>query len=241
MSAGSPAVRADAGRLAALLLADGRLPVGAYAYSAGLEPAVAAGLTRARIPALLRARVRTVCVTEAAAAVLAARAGAGGQGGRIDYGPVQRALAARTPVAPLREVGAALGRGVHRLARRLAPEHPAVTALDTALLPGPPRLRPLRPVVTGALGAVLGVTEAELARTVVYDDLQAVASAALKLLPGDPLDSAAWVVEAASAVEETVAEAVAVTGPADLPARSAPLVEQWALAHERTERRLFLA
>lgn len=235
-------MNAGAGPLAALLLADGRLPVGAYAYSAGLEPAVAAGLTREEIPALLRARIRTVCVTEAAAAVITARlALAPCPPGRIDYGPVQRALAARTPVAPLREAGAALGRGVHRLARRLAPGHPAITALDTALLPGPPVLRPLRPVVTGALGAVLGVTEAELARTVVYDDLQAIASAALKLLPGDPLDSAAWVVEAAPLVEEAVTEAVAVTDHADLPARSAPLVEQWALAHERTERRLFLA
>ena len=230
---------AGIGQLAALLLADGRLPIGAYVYSAGLEPAVAAGLTRAEIPALLRARVRTVCVTEAAAAVLAAREAVARN--PVDYGPLQRALAARTPVAPLREVGAALGRGVHRLALRLAPGHPAITALDTAVLPGPPVLRPLRPVVTGALGAVLGVAETQLARTVVYDDLQAVASAALKLLPGDPLDSVAWVAETASLVEEAVVEAVATSKPADLPARSAPLLEQWALEHARTERRLFLA
>lgn len=45
------------------------------------------------------------------------------------YEPVQRALAARMPAAPQREVSATLGRGVHRLARRLAPDHPAVTAL----------------------------------------------------------------------------------------------------------------
>lgn len=83
--------------LASLLLGDGRLPVGAYTYSAGLEPAVAAGLTRDRVPALLKARLHTAAVTEAAAAVLALRAA-----GRdpVDYGPVQRALAARTPAAP---------------------------------------------------------------------------------------------------------------------------------------------
>ncbi|HEY9326633.1 MAG TPA: urease accessory protein, partial [Streptomyces sp.] len=77
--------------LASLLLGDGRLPVGAYTYSAGLEPAVAAGLTRDRIPALLRARLHTTAVTEAAAAVLALRAA-----GRdpADYGPVQHALTA---------------------------------------------------------------------------------------------------------------------------------------------------
>ncbi|MGA5702553.1 urease accessory protein UreF [Peterkaempfera bronchialis] len=227
-----------AGTLAALLLADGRLPVGAHTYSAGLEPAVAAGLTRDRIPALLRARTRTLAVTEAAAAVLALRAA-----GRhpVDYAPVQRALAARTPTAPLREASVSLGRGVHRLVRRLAPDHPAVAGLATAALPEPRPLRPLRPVVVGALAAVLGVGEADLARAVVYDDLQAVASAALKLLPGDPFDSVAWVLDAQPDAEAAVAAALAVTGPADLPARAAPLTEQWALDHRRHEWRLFLA
>ncbi|MFG3254309.1 urease accessory protein UreF [Streptomyces sp. NPDC048172] len=215
--------------LASLLLADGRLPVGSYTYSAGLEPAVAAGLTRDRVPALLRARLRTVCVTEAAATVLALRAGGLGE---ADYGAVQRALAARTPTEPLREASVALGRGVRRLARRLAPRHPAVTGLPS---------RPYRPVALGALGAALGVGEEELARVAVYDDLQAVASAALKLLPGDPLDSAAWLLAAGPDVEAAVAEAVAVRTPGGLPARSAPLTEEWALAHAQRERRLFLA
>ncbi|MDK0523017.1 urease accessory UreF family protein [Streptomyces sp. ML-6] len=217
---------------ALLLLGDGRLPVGAYTYSAGLEPAVAAGLTRDDIPALLRARLHTAAVTEAAAAVLALRAA-----GRdpVDYGPVQHALAARTPAAPLREASATLGRGVHRLARRLAPDHPAVTAL-AALRP-----RPLRPVALGALGAVMKVTPEELAHAVVHDELQTIASAALKLLPGDPLDTVAWILDAAPHTEAAVAEALAVRTPAGLPARTPPLTEQWALEHARRERRLFLA
>ncbi|MFJ2893400.1 urease accessory protein UreF [Streptomyces sp. NPDC087218] len=217
---------------ALLLLGDGRLPVGAYTYSAGLEPAVAAGLTRDDIPALLRARLHTAAVTEAAAAVLALRAA-----GRepVDYGPVQHALAARTPAAPLREASATLGRGVHRLARRLAPDHPAVTAL-TALRP-----RPLRPVALGALGAVMKVTPEELAHAVVHDELQTIASAALKLLPGDPLDTVAWILDAEPHTDAAVAEALAVRTPAGLPARTPPLTEQWALEHARRERRLFLA
>ncbi|MFF8612810.1 urease accessory protein UreF [Streptomyces sp. NPDC015350] len=217
---------------ALLLLGDGRLPVGAYTYSAGLEPAVAAGLTRQDIPALLRARLHTAAVTEAAAAVLALRAA-----GRdpVDYGPVQHALAARTPAAPLREASATLGRGVHRLARRLAPDHPAVTAL-AALRP-----RPLRPVALGALGAVMKVTPEELAHAVVHDELQTITSAALKLLPGDPLDTVAWVLDAEPHTTAAVAEALAVRTPAGLPARTPPLTEQWALEHARRERRLFLA
>ncbi|MFI7363507.1 urease accessory protein UreF [Streptomyces sp. NPDC050149] len=218
--------------LASLLLGDGRLPVGAYTYSAGLEPAVAAGLTRDRIPALLRARLHTTAVTEAAAAVLALRAAGHDP---ADYGPVQHALAARTPAAPQREASAALGRGVHRLARRLAPDHPAVTAL-AALRP-----RPLRPVALGALGAVLKVSEEELAHAVVYDELQTIASAALKLLPGDPLDSVAWILAAEPDAARAVTAALAVPGPDRLPARTAPLTEQWALEHARRERRLFLA
>ncbi|MET9810403.1 urease accessory protein UreF [Streptomyces halstedii] len=220
------------GSLAPLLFADGRLPVGAYTYSAGLEPAVAAGLTRDRIPALLRARLHTTAVTEAATAVLALRAG--GQD-PVDYGPVQRALEARTPAAPLRAASTTLGRGVHRLARRLAPEHPAVRALATA------RPRPLRPVALGALGAALSVGEEELAYAVVYDELQTLTSAALKLLPGDPLDSVAWILAAEPDAADAVAAALAVRTPDGIPARTAPLTEQWALDHERSERRLFLA
>lgn len=220
------------GALAPLLLGDGRLPVGAYTYSAGLEPAVVAGLTRDRIPALLRARLHTTALTEAAAAVLALRAA-----GRdpVDYGSVQQALAARTPAEPQRETSVALGRGVHRLARRLAPDHPAVTALAAM------RPRPLRPVALGALGAVLDVSEEELAHAVVYDELQTVASAALKLLPGDPLDSVAWILAAEPDAAAAVAAALAVRAPDGLPARTAALTEQWALEHARRERRLFLA
>ncbi|MEU5837533.1 urease accessory UreF family protein [Streptomyces diacarni] len=226
------------GELATLLLCDGRLPVGAYTYSAGLEPAVAAGLTRDQVPGLLRARLRTVSVTEAAAAVLALRAGLRDP---VDHAPVQAALAARTPTAPLREASAALGRGVHRLARRLAADHPAVAALEHAAVPGTAPARPLRPIVTGALAAALGVGEAALARTVLYDDLQTVTSAALKLLPGDPLDAVAWILACEPQLEAAVAESRAVTSADSLPARSAPLTEQWALEHPHNERRLFLA
>lgn len=99
---------------------------------------------------------------------------------------------------------------MQRLARRLDPGHPAVTAL-TGIRP-----RPLRPVALGALGAVMGVSEEELARGVVYDELQTIASAALKLLPGDPLDTVAWILDAEPHAAAAVAEALAVRSPAEL-------------------------
>ena len=53
----------------ALLLADGRLPVGAHTQSAGVEPALVAGMRLDQGPEYARARLRTVTEVEAAAAV----------------------------------------------------------------------------------------------------------------------------------------------------------------------------
>ncbi|WP_067971852.1 urease accessory protein UreF [Nocardiopsis trehalosi] len=231
----------DTGALGALLLADARLPTGGHAHSATLEGATAAGLTADRVGEYVRARLATTARTEAAAAVLALRAaGAAPAGAPIDYGPVQAAVAARTPSRPLREASAGLGRGLARLARRIAPDAPAVAALDTAAA-ATPGLRPLRPVVLGALGAVLGLTEGQTARAVLYDDAQTVTAAALKLHPGDPLTAVRWVLDAAPDIEESVRRATAVRGPRDLPAGSAPLIDAWAGAHAHATRRLFVA
>jgi urease accessory protein len=54
-----------------MLLADARLPTGAHTQSAGLEPALRAGMPASAVPAYIRARLRTVTLLEAAAAVLA--------------------------------------------------------------------------------------------------------------------------------------------------------------------------
>ncbi|GAB3204828.1 urease accessory protein UreF [Marinactinospora thermotolerans] len=225
------------GELGALLLADARLPTGGHAHSATLEAALAAGLPGERIPDYLSARLRTVARTEAAAAVLALRAGLDEP---VDYTTVQAALAARTPSHALREASAALGRGLARLARRVRGDHPAVVGLSTAAQ-AVPGLRPMRPVVIGALGAALGMTEAQAARAVLYDDVQTVTAAALKLHPGDPLTTAQWLLDAAPDIEASVRAAVATEGPDDLPARSAPLIDQWAGEHTYATRRLFVA
>ena len=54
-----------------MLLADARLPTGAHTQSAGLEPAIRAGLPAESIPAYIRARLRTVTTVEAGAAIVA--------------------------------------------------------------------------------------------------------------------------------------------------------------------------
>jgi urease accessory protein len=227
--------------IVSLLLADGRLPTGGHAHSAGLEAALTAGMPGARVPDYLYARLVTVGRVEAAATVLSHRwaSEAGhGQAGRSDeraLAAIQEELLARTPSAPLREASGLLGRGVARLVSRLWPLERATSAL--LAMAGSPQ----RPVALGVATALGGLDEVQAARTCLYDDAQSVASAALKLLPIDPLDPVGWLLATAPTLEEVAAESTAVSVPADIPAISAPLIEQWSLVHHLTPRRIFRA
>lgn len=60
--------------LAALLLADSRLPVGGYTVSGGLEPALLGGMSARDVPAFIAMRLATVARVEAGTAVVAAAA-----------------------------------------------------------------------------------------------------------------------------------------------------------------------
>lgn len=227
--------------IAALLLADGRLPTGGHAHSAGLEPALAAGMPSDRVPDYVHARLVTVGRVEAAATVLShrwARAlepGAGGPEQSGGLANIQDELLARTPSAPLRDASGQLGRGLTRLVARLWPRAPAAAALQA--IAGAPQ----RPVALGVATALAGTDELQAARICLYDDAQSVASAALKLLPVDPIDPVGWLLDATSTLEQVAAEAMQVSGAADLPATTAPLVEQWSLSHHLTQRRIFRA
>ena len=224
------------GTIAALLVTDGRLPVGGHAHSAGLEPAVRAGLSDDDVPGYLRARLTTVGRVEAAATVLSHRWAAGAETADGDLPrTLQAELLARTPSAPMREASGQLGRGLARLVARLWPRAPAVRGLRA--LDGEPQ----RPVALGVATALTGMDERGAARACLYDDAQTVAAAALKLLPVDPLDPVGWLLASAPAVEAVIEEAVTVTVPAALPAVTAPQIEAWSLAHQHTRRRIFRA
>jgi urease accessory protein len=220
--------------LGSLLLADARLPTGSYAHSAGLEPAIVAGLATERVPQYLRARLHTVALVEAAAAVLSHRAAASAEPA-TKVRSVQTALAARTPSAPLRGASSQLGRGLARLAARRWPQHRAVAALMTL------GRDTLRPVAFGVLAGMLGLDEERTAWASVYDDAQTVASAALKLVPVDPADTISWLLDAEEEMRVAVDEAVCVRDVAELPALAAPLIEQYSVDHQRRTRRIFVA
>jgi urease accessory protein len=238
----------DAGgsELMLALLADARLPTGAHTQSGTLEPALRRGLRPDQVPGYVAARLRTVVRVEAATAVVA-RAAAG----RRDDDPAGLLAAtwqhweARTPSGALRESSQRLGRGQRRLVAGLWPGHRAVRALDVATAqrqaaaggaPHPPRA-----LVVGVTAACAGLSPAQTARLVAYDDVQTVAAATLKLAPLDPVVATRWVVDARHAIEALVAEVRGLVDPARIPASGAPLIDAWAEAHARADERLFSA
>ncbi len=212
----------------ALLLADARLPAAGHTQSGGLEPGLAAGLDPAGLPAYCRTRLATVTRTEAATAVVARHRARCAE----PLDEVETAWAARTPSDAMRSSSRALGRGLLRLARRAWPLAVAGWAGDA---------RPPRPLVLGAIAAETGLSAGSLARVVAYDDVQTVLAAALKLLPLDPADAAAWCVGLLPDIDAFALEVADLMDPADIPATGSPLIEGWAQAHARTTRRLFSA
>ncbi|WP_159500581.1 urease accessory protein UreF [Microbacterium sp. 18062] len=230
----------------ALLLADARLPAGGHAYSAGLEPALHAGLGIREVPALITTRLLTVGLVDAGTAIAAAAvahagggagpgpAGASGTGDRIRS--VDAQWCARTPSPSSRAISRSLGRGLLRLAGSLFPDHAAIAACRARTSDE----RPLcRPVVLGVVATIAGLSFADTARLVFYDEAQAMAAAMLKLEPADPARSARWVLDACAAAESRIGELDVCTDPALIPAPATPQMDEWSETHSRTRERLF--
>jgi urease accessory protein len=211
-----------------MLLADARLPTAGHTQSGGLEPAVVDGLLSRDVPAYVDLRLRTVTRVETATAVVALHHMRQG----LRLADVEIAWAARTPSPAMRATSYAMGRALLRIVRRLWPTHPSILELES---------RAPRSHVLAAAADACGLSPLALGKLVGYDDVQTVASAALKLLPLDPADVAAWVLDALPAVDELAAAVAHLTEPAAIPASGAPQIEAWAEAHAVADRRLFNA
>jgi urease accessory protein len=244
-----------------LLLADGRLPVGAHTQSAGVEPAFQAGLTLEQLPAYLEVRLRTVTEVEAATAVVARGAWCAGPAcastGSGDISPSHpstdsRDIATARPEAvdgsrvPMlvvidrawraRTVSDAMRDASDLLGRgylRLGSR-----LWDLAALAGRTWCRP---AVLGVMAAEAGLDPTQTARLVGFEDVQTAIAAALKLRPFDPAVGAAWSIAAAPPVEDMVTRVAGLSDPDDIPAYAAPQLEHWAQLHKHSERRLFRA
>ena len=216
-----------------LLLADGRLPTGAHTQSAGVEPALRHGMRVEDVPAYLRVRLATVVEVEAAAAVVAGRVWSERFGGRVVEAlrAVDDAWRVRTLADALREASDLLGRSYLRTAAAVWDLSP-LTATRTPWC---------RAVVVGVVAAEAGLDAEQTARLVAFEDVQTVVAAALKLEPFDPALGVRWAADAAVAVEALVARVADARTPDDIPAHSAPLVEEWGQHHRTSERRLFRA
>jgi urease accessory protein len=215
-----------AAQLAALLLADGRLPSGGHVHSAGVESAVADGriVDVASLGAYLLGRLHTAGRTEAALAAAAVL--------RPDAIPALDAEAdARIAVPELRAVSRRLGRQLVRVAGRCWPD-PVL-----ALLPADPH----QPVALGAVGVAAGLDALTVARLAIHHATVGPAQAALRLLGLDPFAVAALTASLAVEGEPIAIDALAAaTGPIeDLPSRTGPVVEIAAAEHASLTTRLF--
>lgn len=217
--------------LSALLLADGRTPTGGYAHSGGLEAAIGAGLTADDVPALLRGRLHTVALTEAALTAAAVRAAAGDDIAALLA--LDDEAAARCPSPVLRRAASALGRSLLRTAAVLWPADLVLPAYRGASAATP------RPVALGVAAAAGGLGPVAAATVALHGDAATVVSAAVKLLPVDAAAASAWLAALASELEQLAEQAARACAPAELPSAAAPLLDLRSLEHLRHEGRLF--
>jgi urease accessory protein len=214
---------------ALLLLTDGRFPAGGHAHSAGLEPAVAAGLVRdlTDVQRFLGGRLATVGLVSAAFAVHACLP-------TVDLDELEAALDARTPSAALRTASRRQGRATVRAARAIWPA-PALAA--AAVRPGGVH----HAVALGLAARVAGLGPAEAATLAAYGCVAGPASAAVRLLSLDPFAVHAVLARLGPDCDRIAASAAGYASRpvAELPAGAAPMLDIVAESHARWEVRLF--
>jgi urease accessory protein len=227
------------------LLIDSRAPAGAHGHSAGIEPAVAAGIVTDldSLRQFCAARLETTGLVTASFAALAARAQARAAPPPA-WAMIDDEIAARIVSPAARTASRALGRGLWRLVDASLPGAANRLAAQWANVARP---APHHPLVLGAAAALVGASPLDAARAAAGGVVSLPASAALRLLGLDPylvqavhhhlIDD----VERIAALGERAASAPAdlVSVAAGLPADSAPAMDILAEFHLQQEVRLF--
>ena len=212
------------------LLADGRLPTGGHAHSAGVEAAVAEGriVDELDLEAYARGRLHTAGRTEAALAAAALL--------RLDgLDAVDAEAEARITTAPLRAASRRLGRQLVRAASACWPS--AVLAELTGAFPDGAH----QPVALGAVGASAGLDELDVARLALHHVVSTSLQAGVRLLGLDPFTVATLTARLGEEAEPVARHAAALAaGPLrDLPATASPIVDIAAVAHAGRDGTLF--
>ena len=225
---------------ALLLLADGRLPTGGHAHSAGVEAAVVDGRVHdeATLEAFVLGRLHTAGLVDAAmaaATVVQLSRAASPADARTCLLALDAGAEARIAPPSLRAASRRLGRQLVRVGLRCWPS----PLLDAVAEVAPAGLH--QPVALGAVGVAAALTPAEVAGLAVHHAVTTPAQAAVRLLGLDPFRVAAITsrlsAEGAGVVDEAVAASAG--DPADLPARTGPLVDVAAVEHTARDARLF--
>ena len=218
-----------------LLLADGRFPAGAHAYSAGAESAVRAGdiTDLDTMHRYLRGRLATSGVTDAAVAANAAgiAVGSGGSFDELDAEYEARVLSPRLCATSRR-----LGRQLCRVATA-SWGHPVLQ--QVAMTSGGPH----QPVALGVAVVAAGGAAHDAAAISIHHLANAVVTAAVRLLGLDPIGCAALQAEVSGWSATLIADADtwAVTAPPALPGAGGTLTEILAEHHATWDHRLFVA
>ncbi len=227
--------------LSLLLLADGRLPAGGHAHSAGAEAAVGDGRVRdvATLEDFTRGRLWSQALVDAAlaAATVAALAAPGPDERTVAATLARLDAEADARLAPpsLRAASRRLGRQLVRVADRCWPA--AVLAEAVAVHPDGIH----QAVATGVVAVAAGLDASAVAGLVSHHAVATPTQAAVKLLGLDPFAVAALAARLADEAEAVAERAVAAaSGPTeDLPALTSPLVEIAAVEHHGWPVRLF--
>ena len=223
-----------------LQLASPTLPIGAFAYSQGLEPAVVAGLVHDEATAaawILGILEGPLAGQDLAIFVRLHAACAAGDASAADRW--NAFLLACRPTAELqtedRHLGAALGRvlgtiGVPEIAGATAPSGPA-TAAPLTLAP------PTLAAQFARAAAAFGIDVRTAAETFAFTWVEAQASAAVRLVPLGQSAGVRIVAHAAAAIPSAVARALGLDD--DDIAGAAPGLALLSAAHETQYSRLF--
>jgi urease accessory protein len=160
----------------------------------------------------MRARLRTVAVSEAGLSVAACRArGLPEELLRLD----DEALA-RCPSPSLRIAARALGRGLLRTGAQLYPSDEPLARYRASSAATP------RPVAFGIVAGAGDMAPEEVAIVSLHEDAAGVLAAAVKLLPIDAGAAAAWLAALGEEIADLARLVVQAPEPASL---SAPLIE----------------
>ena len=174
-----------------MLLADARLPTAGHTQSGGLEPALLGGLDPGDLDGVLPdpARDRDAHRGGNRGGMPVARPSPAGPP-TTSSSPGRQGLPAPRCARPRgrsdgRTGGWRSGCGRTRRPGRAARDHDALAAAGSL----------------GLVAAATGLSADAVARLVAYEDVQSVLAASLKLLPGDPVDATARLLDLSPAID----------------------------------------